>query len=77
MLSDLNYELGLYEDIKAEMEDLRMSTSDALDEVTIKVEELGINVADFIPEYNDIILDLEASFDDDVIREAREIATGY
>jgi len=77
MLSDLNYELSLYENIKAEMEDLRMSTSDALDEVTIKVEELGINAADFIPEYNDIILDLGANIDDDILRDALELATGY
>tara|TARA_R110001606_G_scaffold394593_1_gene565638 strand:- start:272 stop:679 length:408 start_codon:yes stop_codon:yes gene_type:complete len=77
MLSDLNYELGLYEDIKAEMEDLRMSTSDLLDEVTIKAEELGVSVYDIIPNSDDIQGDLGADIDDDILRDALEIATGY
>tara|TARA_R110002153_G_scaffold127784_1_gene275577 strand:+ start:374 stop:781 length:408 start_codon:yes stop_codon:yes gene_type:complete len=77
MLSDLNYELGLYEGVKGEMEDLRMSTSDILDEVTIRAEELGVSIYDIIPNSDDIQGDLGADIDDDILRDALELATGY
>lgn len=77
MLSDLNYELSLYEEDKEDVEDLRMSTNDLYNEVLDKAEGLGISITDVIPNADDIKADLEALFDDDVIRDAREIATGY
>jgi len=77
MLSDLNYELSLYEDIKADMEDLRMSTADLYDEVSNKAEELGLSVSDVIPNSDDIEGDLEFDLNDDILRDALEIANGY
>ncbi len=77
MLSDLNYELGLYEDISSESEELRVKVSDILQDVEMKAEELGAAPFEFIPNYDDIVNDLEVTFDDDVLRDALEIATGY
>lgn len=77
MLSDLNYELGLYEDVSSESEELRIKVSDILQDVEMKAEELGAAPFEFIPNYDDIVNDLEVLFDDDVLRDALEIATGY
>lgn len=77
LLADLNYELGLYEDIESTSEDLRVTVSDILTEVENKAEELGADASEFIPQYDDIVGNLGVLFDDDVIREARELATGY
>ena len=77
MLSDLNYELGLYEDISRESEELRIKVSDILQDVEMKAEELGAATFEFIPNYNDIVNNLEVLFEDDVLRDALEIATGY
>ena len=77
MLSDLNYELSLYEDVKGEMEDLRMSTSDLYDEVVDKATDLGIEVSDILPNNDEIGYNLEADINDDILRDALEIATGY
>jgi hypothetical protein len=77
ILSDLNYELGLYEEISSESEELRVKVSDILQDVEMKAEELGAAPFEFIPNYDDIVNDLEVLFDDDVLRDALEIATGY
>lgn len=77
ILSDLNYELGLYEDVSAESEELRVKVSDILQDVEMKAEELGAAPFEFIPDYSDIVNNLEVTFDDDVLRDALEIATGY
>jgi len=77
ILSDLNYELGLYEEISSESEELRVKVSDILQDVEMKAEELGAAPFEFIPNYDDIVNDLEVTFDDDVLRDALEIATGY
>lgn len=77
MLGDLNYELSLYEETKADMEDLRMSTADLYDEVSNKAEELGLSVSDVIPNSDDIEGDLGFDLNDDILRDALEIATGY
>lgn len=77
ILSDLNYELGLYEDTSIESEELRVKVSDILQDVEMKAEELGAAPFEFIPNYDDIVNDLEVTFDDDVLRDALELATGY
>lgn len=77
MLSDLNYELSLYEDVKVNMEDLRMSTADLYDEVVNKSIDLGVSVSDILPNGDDIQGDLGADINDDILRDALEIATGY
>ncbi len=77
MLSDLNYELSLYEDVKGDMEDLRMSTADLYDEVVNKAIDLGVSVSDILPNGDDIQGDLGADINDDILRDALEIATGY
>jgi len=77
MLSDLNYELSLYEDVKGDMEDLRMSTADLYDEVVNKAIDLGVSISDILPNANDIQSDLGADINDDILRDALEIATGY
>ena len=77
ILSDLNYELGIYESVSRESEELRVKVSDILQDVEMKAEELGAAPFEFIPNYDDIVNDLEVLFDDDIIRDALEIATGY
>ena len=77
ILSDLNYELGLYEDVSKESEELRVKVSDILQDVEMKAEELGAAPFEFIPDYSDIVNNLEVTFDDDVLRDALEIAIGY
>ena len=77
LLADLNYELGIYEDVSIESEELRVKVSDILQEVEMKSEELGAAPFEFIPNYSDIVNNLEVTFDDDILRDALELATGY